>query len=640
MPFCNVLKELQRQKASPIIRQNGDLQAISPSVEALKQAAAVGNFDEVRQLCLKSVPIAPDSSGYTPLHIAATEGHVEVVRLLLKSGAQIDAQDDIHGNTALHEAAWKGYSHTVEVLCKHKANLHLKNKGGFSPLHLVCQQGHNQSCRVLLLHGCEPDLKNNYGDSPLHTAARYGHAGVVRILISAFCNINDVNKNGDSSLHISSAMGRRKLTKILLEHGCDPALKNKQGETAMDIALRKSFKEVQDILANPPPLVDRESCSKSNKRGKESSLGSKDSSTKLKERHKKKSKSGKNVHFFGTTNYPHNSPYGCPLYPDMTDFPKPKLDSLPPEPLRKGEQYFVDLAGNIRKGPVGKSFNCYCVPIFKKVERKMEKDKEELKEHIHHCHDNLNEKITSLEQKTSDQLVNLHQTVAQKMVAERMECIERNNRRSLRDKLEFERRQQQQVEQLKGEMRSWLETKLSTPPNHQRIFKPNPYFQNSVQNSVHFKSSKNCENESVVRYDRPKSCLGISHRHPIINQKTEAELSIPCRIARSKSEIHLTASDEEGGRNDKSNSGHHEYGKEQHLYANDFNHSEIHAKEAVLNEHDPQKTHQQATDVHHNERQEVSAKSTNDTVHYVSSDDQVTDLMKSLRCNGSNLISN
>lgn len=43
------------------------------------------------------------------------------------------------------------------------------------------------------------------------------------------------------------------------------------------------------------------------------------------------------------------SPYGCHYYPDCTEFPEPKLDSLPSEPLKKGEQYYVDLAGNIRK---------------------------------------------------------------------------------------------------------------------------------------------------------------------------------------------------------------------------------------------------------------------------------------------------
>ena len=49
-------------------------------------------------------------------------------------------------------------------MCGAKANVYMKNRGGFTPLHLSCQNGHNQSSRVLLLHGCRPDVKNNVCD--------------------------------------------------------------------------------------------------------------------------------------------------------------------------------------------------------------------------------------------------------------------------------------------------------------------------------------------------------------------------------------------------------------------------------------------------------------------------------------------
>jgi hypothetical protein len=46
---------------------------------------------------------------------------------------------------------------------------------------------------------------------------------------------------------------------------------------------------------------------------------------------------------------PNWSPYGCHYYPDPTEFPEPNTSSLPEAPLEKGEQYFLDLAGNIKK---------------------------------------------------------------------------------------------------------------------------------------------------------------------------------------------------------------------------------------------------------------------------------------------------
>ena len=43
------------------------------------------------------------------------------------------------------------------------------------------------------------------------------------------------------------------------------------------------------------------------------------------------------------------SPYGCHYYPDPAEFPDPNVSTLPEEPLSPGEQYFLDLAGNIKK---------------------------------------------------------------------------------------------------------------------------------------------------------------------------------------------------------------------------------------------------------------------------------------------------
>ena len=43
------------------------------------------------------------------------------------------------------------------------------------------------------------------------------------------------------------------------------------------------------------------------------------------------------------------SPYGCHYYPDPAEFPDPNVSTLPEEPLSAGEQYYLDLAGNIKK---------------------------------------------------------------------------------------------------------------------------------------------------------------------------------------------------------------------------------------------------------------------------------------------------
>lgn len=269
----------------------------------------------------------------------------------------------------------------------------------------------------------------------MHTSARYGHAGVTRILISAECHVSDQNKNGDTALHIAAAMGRRKLTRILLEAGCSKSLRNKQNETAKDIAIRKELHEIVDILNLPTSKTRKEAKKKDKSRDKsveriiDGPDGPVDKVVKRKSKEKdvvtqspsknKDKKKVKNVHF--ETSAKHWSPYGCHYYPDPRNFPKPKLDSLPKEPLKKGEQYYLDLAGNICKGPVGVGYTCYCAPFFRHMEDKLNRDKQELKHHIDKAHEKLDQKVANLERKTQGQISELTRCVA----AERFLCKER-----------------------------------------------------------------------------------------------------------------------------------------------------------------------------------------------------------------------
>ncbi|GFY39968.1 ankyrin repeat domain-containing protein 6 [Trichonephila inaurata madagascariensis] len=468
--------------------------AMSSQAEQLRQAAATGNLDQVRALLKTGAKVEPDlegrtalhlasanghvaivkalieggakinaldAAGYSPLHQAATEGHEEVVKLLLKNGCHVDTQDELHGNTALHEAAWKGFSRTLEILCKNKANFYIKNNGGFTPLHLACQNGHNQCCRVLLLSACKPDVRNSYGDTPLHTAARYGHAGVLRILISAFCNVNETNKNGDTALHISAAMGRSKLTRILLEAGCDQKIRNNQGEMARDIAERKEFTEVVKLMDNPPVTLihveqQTKKHSKSSKKREKDSNTSQDSGAKDKKDKHKKSKKHHKVHFSDKEKKGNISPYGCHMYPDMNYFPSLKLKSLPQEPLQSGEQYYADLAGNIKKGPRGLGYMCYCAPFFNHVEKKLDANKKELFDHIDSRNEDLKAKINHLEQRTHDQLFSLNQKMKESLALERSECAERIDRRLFRERRELEQQQENCVRKLQCEMKSML----------------------------------------------------------------------------------------------------------------------------------------------------------------------------------------
>jgi ankyrin repeat protein len=79
-----------------------------------------------------------DEYRYTPLMYAATKGHVEVVRVLLQSGDNLERTNAFQ-STALHYAAWDGYLDVCRLLLDWGANVDPLNK--FKTLHCIWRRG-------------------------------------------------------------------------------------------------------------------------------------------------------------------------------------------------------------------------------------------------------------------------------------------------------------------------------------------------------------------------------------------------------------------------------------------------------------------------------------------------------------------
>lgn len=250
----------------------------------------------------------------------------------------------------------------------------------------------------------------------MHTACRYGHAGATRILLSARCDPLRVNLNSDTALHISSAMGRRKLTRILISAAGALEIKNSQGETPRDIAVRKNLPEIINILDSAPPsleevLRDRSSSGSRNRSASKTEVNGKKSKKEVQidcnkggGSKSKKKQTTKDAITCADGNQTNWSPYGCHFFPDPRTFPSPKLETLPKEPLETGEQYYLDLAGNIRKGPVGIGNTCYCGPFFRHIEERISRNKKSLKKYVHKATEKLDNKVQALALKTEDQI--------------------------------------------------------------------------------------------------------------------------------------------------------------------------------------------------------------------------------------------
>ena len=96
--------------------------------------------------------------GYTPLLIAATEGHVDLMRVLLEAGADATyANGELSDDTALHKAAQRGHPAAIQLLIDAGADVNARDEGNMSPLEGALCCGRRNCLEPLLRAGATVD---------------------------------------------------------------------------------------------------------------------------------------------------------------------------------------------------------------------------------------------------------------------------------------------------------------------------------------------------------------------------------------------------------------------------------------------------------------------------------------------------
>lgn len=163
------------------------LHLISSPPPAMSLVAAVHSrqFEAVRR-CLDEGASANklDGYGHSVLMIAAMEGSVEIMRLLILRGANVNAcvESSSSGQTAMY---------------------------GTTALHFAVENKQQEAAMLLIQNGADCNRRQAcYGLTPLMIAARLGHHELVRVLITAGANVHHKDKLGRSALtHALQAKG-------------------------------------------------------------------------------------------------------------------------------------------------------------------------------------------------------------------------------------------------------------------------------------------------------------------------------------------------------------------------------------------------------------------------------------------------
>lgn len=155
------------------------LQAAPAGENALKRAVTKGTIKEIEALIKAGADVnASDKSGATQLHYASDECKPEVVLILLNSGADLDACEIESGVRPLHAAAQKGCLQVCELLIRRGAEMNAQTHDGATALHLSALAGHADVVAMLLKYHANHTLQDVKGRTALQCALQAGHVDI------------------------------------------------------------------------------------------------------------------------------------------------------------------------------------------------------------------------------------------------------------------------------------------------------------------------------------------------------------------------------------------------------------------------------------------------------------------------------
>jgi ankyrin repeat protein len=282
------------------IRQFPKLEGLSEIVRhPLQNQDVLGNLEVFKKVLAEKLADIDTfgEEGLTPLGTASAFGKVGVVKVLLESGARIDAEDR-NGDTALGVACYSGEAESVsivQVLLAAGADPNAADDEGTTPLMILCKRdfddiekrvqiaelliaakasplplvlasryaGNSRLVRLFLENGADVNRKDGFDVTALGSACCSADDTIVRMLLNAGAAVNEPFANGQTPLVAACASfppsptgrfadrfakGCRSIVQMLLERGARVNEKNSDGDTPLTFACLTDLQIVQLLL--------------------------------------------------------------------------------------------------------------------------------------------------------------------------------------------------------------------------------------------------------------------------------------------------------------------------------------------------------------------------------------------------------
>ncbi|KAJ6530029.1 ankyrin repeat-containing domain protein, partial [Mycena vulgaris] len=215
--------------------------------------AAASNLQDVAKTLLETTQ---DNGECTALHIASYYGHLAMVQLLLVDDSEncIESPPKYRSasyDPALHSASSQGHGDIVRLLIEKGADTNALGGEYGTALQGASYYEHRAVVELLINHGAEVNTCSGKYGTALQAASAAGYEGTVRLLIeSHHANVNTRGGNYGNALQAASAEGRRSVVQLLISHDADINLRGGEYGSALHAALERGDMRLVELLVN------------------------------------------------------------------------------------------------------------------------------------------------------------------------------------------------------------------------------------------------------------------------------------------------------------------------------------------------------------------------------------------------------
>ena len=174
----------------------------------------------------------------------ASIGDINQLQKYIDDGADVNFQEDDEQNTALHVASTNGHLNIVNALINAGANVNLTNSDNETPLFIAVANDHLDIVNILIRTNANVNIRDVQGETPLSTAALLGELEVVKILLEAGADMNEKNNNGETALDLAKQLKHNDVENFLRSY---PTLKGIRMLKNTNVLSNIDFTTLDDI---------------------------------------------------------------------------------------------------------------------------------------------------------------------------------------------------------------------------------------------------------------------------------------------------------------------------------------------------------------------------------------------------------